>query len=146
MGSSAAAESNTQSEPTWDQLQVGLRVGPLTYEVTRKMVSEFCAAMPFEADPYLDGSPDAAGIMPPTMLATDYIPLLKGHLHLGWGLMSRHSIRSLKPVRIGDTVTVSGVIADKFEKKGRHYWTLEYSVSNAAGERCLESTITCSVD
>lgn len=37
--------------------------------------------MPFEADPYLDGDLDAAGIMPPTMLATDYIPLLKGHLH-----------------------------------------------------------------
>ncbi|MEZ5765713.1 MAG: MaoC family dehydratase N-terminal domain-containing protein [Xanthobacteraceae bacterium] len=145
MGNAAAA-SNTQSEPGWDQLNVGLRVGPLTYEVTQEMVSAFCDAMPFEADPYLDGALDAKGVMPPTMLATDYIPLLKGHLHLGWGLMSRHSIRSLKPVRIGDTVTVTGTITDKFEKKGRHYWTLEYFVSNASGERCLESTITCSVD
>ena len=49
MGSSAAAESIVQSEPGWDQLEVGLRVGPLTYEVTREMVSAFCAAMPFEA-------------------------------------------------------------------------------------------------
>lgn len=140
------AEIDSPGEPTWDQLQVGLEVGPLIYTVTREMVADFCAAMPFEPDPYQEGGAYSAAIMPPTMLATDYVPLLRGHLALGWGLMARHSISSLKPVMIGDTVTVAGVITEKFEKKGRHYWTLAYDVTNARGERCLASTITCSVD
>ena len=135
-----------QSEPTWADLKVGLEVGPLTYAVTSEMVQAFCDAMPVEPDPYRNSAAGSADIMPPTMLATDYVPLLQGRLALGWGLMARHSIRSLKPVRVGDTVTVAGTITEKFEKKGRHYWTLAYHVTNAAGERCLESEISCSVD
>ena len=70
--------------------------------------------------------------MPPTLLATDYIPLLRGHLELGWGLMARHALKSVRPVAIGDTVTVTGEIVDKFERKGRHYWTLRYDVQQLA--------------
>jgi hypothetical protein len=135
-----------QSEPTWAELKVGLEVGPLTYTVTREMVQAFCDAMPIEPDPYRKGASGPSDIMPPTMLATDYVPLLQGRLALGFGLMARHTIKSLKPVRVGDTVTVAGTITEKFEKKGRHYWTLNYHVTNSGGERCLESEITCSVD
>jgi hypothetical protein len=145
--SADVASAQTQDEPTWADLKVGLEVGPLTYIVTGDMVQAFCEAMPVEPDPYRRGAASGvAEIMPPTMLATDYIPLLQGHLALGWGLMARHSLKSLKPVRIGDTVTVAGTITEKFEKKGRHYWTLAYHVTNSGGERCLESVISCSVD
>lgn len=142
----ATQHEPTQNEPTWADLKVGLEVGPLKYAVTGEMVKAFCEAMPIEAAPYLNAGDGAADIMPPTMLATDYVPLLQGKLALGWGLMARHAIRSLKPVRVGDTVTVAGTITEKFEKKGRHYWTLTYHVTNGAGDRCLESEITCSVD
>jgi hypothetical protein len=144
--SADAAGAQTEREPTWAELKVGLEVGPLKYTVTREMVQAFCEAMPVEADPYRSGAAGTVDIMPSTMLATDYVPLLQGHLALGWGLMARHSIKSLKAVRIGDTVTVAGKITEKFEKKGRHYWTLAYHVTNAGGERCLQSEITCSVD
>jgi hypothetical protein len=144
--SADAAGAQTERDPTWAELEVGLEVGPLRYTVTREMVQAFCDAMPVEPAPYFRGTEGAGDIMPPTMLATDYVPLLQGHLALGWGLMARHSIKSLKPVRIGDTVTVGGTITEKFEKKGRHYWTLAYHVTNAGGERCLHSEITCSVD
>jgi hypothetical protein len=145
--SADAAAAQAQNEPTWNDLKVGLEVGPLTYTVTRDMVQAFCDAMPVEPDPYRKGAANSsADIMPPTMLATDYVPLLQGHLALGWGLMARHAIKSLKAVRVGDAVTVTGSITDKFERKGRHYWTLTYHVTNSGGERCLESEITCSVD
>lgn len=144
--SAEAVDVDARSEPTWEQLQVGLAVGPLTYTVTREMVAAFCEAMPVDREPYLPGGACADEIMPPTMLATDYVPLLRGHLALGWGLMARHAIKSLEPVKVGDTVTVTGTITEKFEKKGRHYWTLEYQVRNSRAELCLESTITCSVD
>lgn len=130
---------------TWHDIRIGQPVGPLTYSVTREMVLDFCHALPADQKPYVDAQA-AAGMMPPTMLCTDYIPLLHEHLDLGWGLMARHSLAIHKSVAIGDTVTVTGEIAEKYEKKGRHYWTLDYSVRNSRGELCLENRITCSVD
>ena len=127
--------------PSWDDLRVGLQVGPLTYLITPEMVTAFCAALPVDPAPYL-----ADGIMPPSLLATDYIALLHGKLELGWGLMARHALKVFRPVRIGDTVTVTGEVTDKYERKGRHYWTLRYEVRNSAGAICLENLISCSVD
>jgi hypothetical protein len=127
--------------PGWDDLRVGLRVGPLTYLITPDLVKSFCAALPVDPAPYL-----VRGEMPATLLTTDYIPLLHGKLELGWGLMARHSLKSLRPIRIGDTVSVTGEVTDKYERKGRHYWTLRYEVKNSAGENCLENLISCSVD
>jgi hypothetical protein len=127
--------------PPWDDLKVGLKVGPLVHTITAEMVRDFCAAMPADATAY-----EARGVTPPTLLATDYIPLLRGHLELGWGLMARHAMKSIRSVTIGDTVTVKGEIIDKFERKGRHYWTLRYDVSNSRGELCVENLVTCSVD
>ena len=141
-----SGDGSVVSERTWWELEVGLRVGPLTYEVRPEMVAEYCGAMPVDGAPYRAGGAYDQAIMPPTMLATDYVPLLKNHLSLGWGLMARHTIKSLRPVRAGDTVTVTGEIVDKFERKGRHYWTLAYRVLDAGGEMCLDNRITCSVD
>ncbi len=137
-----AGEGESTGERSWSDLQVGLRVGPLTYQISPEMVIDYCQAMPIDPAPYND----ADAVMPPTMLATDYVPLLRGQLALGWGLMARHTMRSLRAIKVGDTVTVAGEIVDKFERKGRHYWTLAYQVANQAGEVCLDSRITCSVD
>jgi hypothetical protein len=127
--------------PPWADLEVGLKVAPLVHTISLEMVRDFCAAMPADAASY-----EAERVMPPSLLATDYIPLLRGHLSLGWGLMSRHALKSIRPVTIGETVTVTGEIIDKFERKGRHYWTLRYDVSNGRGETCVENVVTCSVD
>lgn len=132
--------------PSWADLQVGLKVGPLSWTITPDMVADYCEALPAGTAPYAEGASDAEAIMPPALLATDYIPLLHGNLELGWGLMARHSLKILRPIRVGDTVVVTGEITDKYERKGRHYWTLRYEVRNAAGEVCLENLISCSVD
>src|SRR5271156_2700530 len=77
-------------EPGWDELQVGLRVGPLTHQIRPEMVQAFCQAMPFDPAQYTERATYERAIMPPTMLATDYVPLLHRQLSLGWGLMARH--------------------------------------------------------
>jgi hypothetical protein len=140
-----AVVSPTQG-PSWDDLQVGLKVGPLTYTITPDMVADFCAALPTGTAPYAAGAADKAAVMPPTLLTTDYVALLHGQLELGWGLMARHSLKIRHPIRVGETVIVTGEITDKYERKGRHYWTLRYEVRNADGEVCLENLISCSVD
>jgi hypothetical protein len=137
----AQAIAPPADSPPWDELIVGLKVGPLVHTISPEMVRDFCAAMPADAAVY-----ERQGVMPPTLLATDYIPLLRGHLELGWGLMSRHTVKAMRHVAIGDTVTVAGEIVDKFERKGRHYWTLRYDVSDARGEARIEYLVTCSVD
>jgi len=137
----ARAVSPPAEGPSWGDLRIGSKVGPLVHTITPEMVRDFCAALPAEAAAY-----EAEGMMPPTLLATDYIPLLREHLELGWGLMARHTLKILRSIAIGDTVSVTGEIVDKFERKGRHYWTLRYDVSNSRGEPCLENLVTCSVD
>lgn len=127
--------------PSWTDLKVGQKVGPLVHTISLEMVRDFCAALPADAAIHA-----ADGVMPPTLLATDYIALLRGHLELGWGLMARHSLKILRPVAIGDTVTVSGEIIDKFVRKDRHYWTMRYDVRDSRGDLCLENLVTCSVD
>jgi hypothetical protein len=142
MGTEAAHNIAPPADgPSWDDLKVGLKVGPLTHTISAGMVRDFCAALPADT-----AVCEAQGVMPPTLLATDYIPLLRGHLELGWGLMARHTLKSIRAVAIGDTVTVTGEIIDKFERKGRHYWTLRYEVKNSRGEPCIENVVTCSVD
>ena len=142
MGTEAVQTRAPPAEgPPWSALNVGLKVGPLVHTISLEMVRDFCAAMPADAAIY-----ESQGAMPPTLLATDYIPLLRGHLELGWGLMSRHTLKAVQHVAIGETVTVTGEIVDKFERKGRHYWTLRYDVRNARGEVCVEYLVTCSVD
>jgi len=146
MQSERHVETLEPKGPSWDELQVGLKVGPLTYLITPEMVADFCAALPADPSPYTAGAASKDAVMPPTLLATDYIPLLRGKLELGWGLMARHSLKILRPVMVGDTVTVTGEITEKYVKKGRHYWTLRYQVKNSAGDVCLENLISCSVD
>ena len=47
-----SAGTGTSKDPTWEDLEVGLEVGPLRYIVTPEMVADFCAALPVDAQPY----------------------------------------------------------------------------------------------
>lgn len=128
--------------PTWDVLQPGREVGPIEHLVTTEMVDAFARAVGGDAAPAAKiGDP-----MPPTLLATEYVLLLSGVLDLGHGLMSRHETTIRQPVRIGERVTVRGRIVDKFIRKQRNYWVLEYDVRNAADEVCILYRISCSVN
>jgi hypothetical protein len=130
---------------SWADLKPGRKVGPLTYVITPEAVRAYCAALAVPPEDYLapeDGPP----VAPPTLLATAYSALLRPYLDLGHGLMARHAAVAHKPVRIGDTVSVTGEVTETFEKKGRHYWTLRYEVRDRQGDLCVTNQITCSVD
>ncbi|MFT3976437.1 MAG: hypothetical protein QM688_04900 [Sphingomonas bacterium] len=127
--------------PSWEELQPGQRVGPIEHDVTPAMVDAFLATMGAATDRRaLAGEP-----MPPTLLATDYVLLLHGVLELGHGLMRSHETIVHRPVPVGARVEMAGEIIDKFVRKGRNYWTLEYHVA-ANGERCITYIVTCSVN
>lgn len=120
----------------WTDLQVGQRVGPLGHRIDAMMATRFAAVV---------GANESSATMPPTLLATDYVLLLHDVLQLGHGLMTRHETQILRPVRVGTEVTVDGTIIDKYERRGRHYWTLRYEVGDAAGP-CIVHLVTCTVD
>jgi len=134
------------TSPPWEDLEVGLKVGPLRYMVTPAMVRSYCDALPAESASYLSPGDGCVAAMPPTMFATSYVALLREHLHLGHGLMARHSLRTMKPVQIGTTIEIRGEITEKYERKGRHYWTLRYEVADESGTVCCLNEVTCSVD
>ena len=125
---------------TWDDLVVGQAVGPLVHAVEPSLVAAFDAVIP------PGGQATAGDIMPSTMLATDYVLLLHDTLQLGFGLMTRFETETLRPVGVGDTVTVQGLVVDKFVRRERHYWTLRYEVRDRADALCIVHVVTCTVD
>ena len=100
--------------PGWHDLEVGLKVGPLTHTITPEMVADFCAALPVDSSPYAAGHAFTDAIMPPTLLTTDYIPLLHGKLELGWGLMARHSLKILRAIKVARGINLRDVDAGLF--------------------------------
>lgn len=137
-----AEKRGVGAAPTWEALQVGRAVGPIEHLVTPEMVDAFTHVMDGDAAKRAKiGDP-----MPPTLLATDYVLLLENVLHLGHGLMSRHETTIRRVVRIGERVTVAGRITDKFVRKQRKFWVLEYEVRNAGDEICIIHRICCSVN
>ena len=129
---------------TWDELDVGLTVGPIDHLISQEMVVSYRNLLAADEARPAETGPGSA--MPPTLLATDYVLLLHHQLQLGFGLMTRHETHALHPVTIGDRVSVSGTITDKFERKDRHYWTMRYEVRNEVGVLCIVYIVTCTVD
>lgn len=132
--------------PTWDEVSIGMTVGPYAIEVTPQLVADYCAALPVDPDTYLAPADGAAPFMPPMLPAAWYIHLLKGRLHLGSGLMARHSLSARRVVPVGERLTARGELVEKYERKGRHYWTLHYEMHNAAGELCQTHILNSTVD
>lgn len=132
--------------PTWDEVEVGMTVGPYEVEITPALVEAYCAALPVEPSTYLRPADGGAAFMPPMLPAAWYIHLLKGRLHLAYGLMARHSMQGHRAVGLGERLTATGELVEKYERKGRHYWTLRYEMRNAAGELCQTHTLNSTVD
>jgi hypothetical protein len=135
--------ANLGQAGTWDDLLLGQAVEPIEHVIDGGMVAAFNSVLAAGEGRAPNAAPRT---MPPTLLATDYVLLLLPTLQLGFGLMSRHETHALSPITVGDRVTVSGIITDKFIRKDRHYWTMRYEVRNSGGILCVVYIVTCSVD
>ncbi|GAA5146056.1 hypothetical protein GCM10025768_04110 [Microbacterium pseudoresistens] len=114
-------------------LEVGDELRSVTYEMTPFIVREYCHGIDEHAEEFHRAiEPFGAQLVPPPMTHIDKIRLIKENCPDGPGPNARihyqfHSTHH-KPIPVGATLVASGVIARKYEKKGRTYLEMDIEV------------------
>jgi acyl dehydratase len=127
-----------------ENLNEGIRLGPLFYVVEADQVKRFTAVM-CDQNPIFD--PERSGadtLAPPTMRLADYALLIASQFKGGkGGVHAKHWCEFHEPIRVGQTVRLEGTITATYIKRGKFYFTLEYEQRDAvSGDLLTRQAIT----
>ncbi len=142
----AIHRSSAPKPYTYENIQVGEEFGPVEGIVSDFQVKTHAYAVDDYSPWYFQCSPFGGRIGHPTLLANDILRLFM----LGYdmrppfagGLHGRNEIEFLRPVFIGQKVTIKGRHTEKYQKRAQNYRILEGEVLNEAGEECLRMRAT----
>lgn len=123
----------------WDTLQLGVVSGSIAVEIDDAMVDEFVDAMEI-ADDRFAAKPGArrqapSHAVPKIGLYPLYIDYLNAHI--GDGVFAKQHFRFIEPIFVGDTISATGRLVEKYERRGKHYVVFEGEFKNAAGTPVL---------
>lgn len=132
---------------TWENIEVGEKLGPVEGIVSELKLKTHAFAVDDYHPWYFEASPFGARIGHPTLLATDILmlftlvydanpPTFEGGLH------ARNELEFLRPVFIGQRVSIAGATTEKYQKRAQNYRVLEGEVVDAAGQPCLRMRAT----
>jgi len=131
---------------TWDNIQIGEEFGPVEGTLSELKVRQHAFAVDDYATWYFQGSPFGARIGHPTLLATDILMLFTLTYDMTppceAGLHARNELEFLRPVFVGQKVTVTGKTTEKYQKRAQHYRVLEGAVLDEAGQPFLRMRAT----
>jgi len=115
----------------WEVARVGDAAPPFTYAVTAESIRDYCLAVRNESPLYLDEAAAARGpfggiVAPPTYPIAFMTQAMAGgmdtFLELGLNFMTlvhgEQEFEYRRPIRAGETLTLTGRIADVYEKTG----------------------------
>lgn len=125
----------------FDTIVVGTELGPVQALVAPQVVEDYCRDWQDPGTWYLGESPFDGPVMPPAYLAG-----LTGFQLLGSRFDARSTIgvqtahRNLRPVRVGESITTRGQIADKYIKRGLEYVVITSMTYGSDGTPCRQST------
>ncbi|WEX09042.1 hypothetical protein [Chelativorans sp. AA-79] len=107
-------------------LDVGDILGPVEYTLSPFVVREYCHAVEMHQDCF-QSADDL--IMPPTLIHLDKLRLYNHACPGGTGPTARihyeYDAEVFAPVRVGDRLSVSGEVKERYTKKGREYVLME---------------------
>lgn len=131
----------------WEQMEVGEQFGPVEGPVSDLKLKMHAFAVDDYHPWYFESSPFGPRIGHPTLLATDILMLFTLNYDANppsfqGGLHARNDLELLRPVCVGQTVTIAGRTTEKYQKRGQNYRALEGEVRNAAGEVCVRMRAT----
>ena len=133
-------------ENAFDKLSVGEELGPLQYTITEEAIARFAEATEDYGDWYMKDSPFGGRIAHPTLTTTDYSLMLFPKVGVFSGLHAKHESEFYNPARLGKRMTVTAKVLEKYEKRGREYFVLEYRTVDEDGQDIVRHRITSSVD
>ena len=131
---------------TWDNIETGEEFGPVQGMLSELKVKQHAFAVDDYSPWYFQGSPFGARIGHPTLLATDILMLFTLTYDMTppceAGLHARNELEFLRPVFIGQNVTVTGRTTEKYQKRAQNYRVLEGAVLDEAAQPLLRMRAT----
>ena len=132
---------------TWEAMEVGEEFGPVEGVLSDLKLKAHAFAVDDYAPWYFHVSPFGARIGHPTLLATDILMLFTLNYDANppafqGGLHSRNELEFVRPVFVGQQVTITGKATEKYQKRGQNYRVLAGEVRDQAGRVCLRMRAT----
>ncbi|GEM_PF-6432796 len=125
-----------QQDITWDQLQIGMKVGAVEARVTEDVARRFMDTVGSSASTYLTRQADGSCVAPMTIVENLALVLFQNHYRLQTPHGGLHAIEEteyLNPLLVGSTVRVEGTVVEKYEKRGNLYYTIATTISDDRG-------------
>lgn len=105
-----------------DEVYVGRYFGQHQYEVTSDAIRHYCESVAVGEALFSERSPYDAAVAPPLMLHSDvyafrgwYLPHIYGNLH------ARQEWQFFSPALVGEKLTTTSTIVDRYVKRDREY-------------------------
>ena len=139
--------ASTLKPYVWEQMEIGEEFGPVVGILSDLKLKGHAFAVDDYHPWYFQSSPFGGRIGHPTLLATDILMLFTLNYDANppsfqGGLHARNDLELLRPVFIGQKITVVGRTTEKYQKRGQNYRALQGEVRNEAGEVCVRMRAT----
>lgn len=118
---------------TYDAVEVGQALGPISYRVEPELVRTHLEALGLGVPRFLVDPASGTLLIDPTVLLRNHIRLLRSRFRAEGALHARTEVSLLRAARSGQTVTVTGRVADKYERRGRAWIVVDSTTSDEEG-------------
>jgi hypothetical protein len=127
-------------------LRVGYKLGPFEYTITREMADMHLAAIDNQEPLFKNFSAAGPRMIPPCFTTRDYIYLLvQKNVWGSGGILTHQESEFYNPGRIGQRVVCTGMIAERYVKKGSHYLVIEYQIDDINWDPLAKHRMTAQI-
>jgi acyl dehydratase len=131
---------------TWENIEIGEEFGPVEGTISDFLVKTHAYAVDDYGAWYFQSSPFGGRIGHPTLLANDigrlFLLVYDNRPSYAGGLHTRNEVELLRPIFVGQKVTIQGRHTEKYQKRGQNYRVLEGEVLDEGGQLCLRMRAT----
>jgi acyl dehydratase len=123
---------------------VGDELGSLQFTISAEQVERNAWANDDYNPWYMEGSPFGGRIISPVFLASFDATLFYGHYAYppGASLFAKQEFEYLVPLKIGAKYTMTGTLADIYQRRGRTFYVARMSVTDEDGAEVMRMSKT----
>lgn len=128
----------TDSQANYDAVAIGQDLGTLEVVLDEATVADRVDLVGWQ-----DSRPVEQGLAPPGITISQHSRMKFDALsQMRVSIWAKSEHEFLKPMKIGDKVTIRGRVVDKYTKRGRNYMVTELETRDEAGEVLMRSRET----
>lgn len=125
-----------------EEAQVGEELGPIRYKVSEKLVKKSVELVDEPHPWYLSNSPFGGPIVPPLIIASDYIRAWSVKFFGEEPIHTKAEHHYINPAKVGKELIVTGKVTDRYNKRGRDYLVFETVTKDEDGLEIVRSKNT----